>query len=139
MGLQGAKLEGVVVEMEIRRKSGRVVVETFVLSPPRPASGPSKSPALSGIMLLEEHPLYSSLPASLGAVSEVRDGGEGLVQTTFDLGLTEKQKRDREGVVLPYFDAQKEGGALGAGEGGRIVYEMGTEDREDFDDEQDEI
>lgn len=60
-------------------------------------------------------------------------------ETTFSLGLTEKQKRDRDGVVLPYFDAQKEGGAAGPGEGGRILYEMGAEDREDFDDEEDEI
>jgi elongator complex protein 5 len=51
--------------------------------------------------------------------------------------LTEKQRRDREGVVLPYFDAQKDGG--GPGEGGRILYDMGEEDREDFDDEEDEI
>jgi elongator complex protein 5 len=61
------------------------------------------------------------------------------VETTFNLGLTEKQRRDREGVVLPYFDAQREGGAAGPGEGGRILYDMGAEDREDFDDEEDEI
>jgi len=61
------------------------------------------------------------------------------MNTTFNLGLTEKQKRDRENVVLPYFDAQKDGGAAGPGDGGRILYDMGTEDREDFDDEEDEI
>jgi elongator complex protein 5 len=49
--------------------------------------------------------------------------------------LTEKQRKDRDGVVLPYFDAQKGEG----GEGGRILYEMGAEDREDFDDEENEI
>lgn len=69
--------------------------------------------------------------------------GEGQdpedMATTFNLGLTEKQKRDRENVVLPYFDAQKDGGGSGAGEGGRILYDMGDEDREDFDDEEDEI
>ena len=52
--------------------------------------------------------------------------------TTFELGLTKKQREDREGVVLPYFDAQK-----GDGEGGRILYDMGEED--DFDEEEDEI
>jgi len=36
--------------------------------------------------------------------------------------------------VLPYFDAQK---GEGAGEGGRILYDMGSED--DFDEEEDEI
>ena len=55
-----------------------------------------------------------------------------LLDTTFELGLTEKQRRDREGVVLPYYDAQK-----GGGEGGRILYDMGEED--DFDEEEDEI
>lgn len=90
-------------------------------------------------MLLDEHTLYSSTPSGLGSSIEAGQGGGEEVETTFNLGLTEKQKRDREGVVLPYFDAQKEGGALGAGEGGRILYEMGAEDREDFDDEEDEI
>ena len=51
---------------------------------------------------------------------------------TFDLNLTERQRQEREGVVLPYMDAQK-----GGGEGGRILYDMGVED--DFDDEEDEI
>ena len=56
---------------------------------------------------------------------------------TFELGLSAKQRRDREGVVLPYYDAQqREGGAAG-GEGGRILYEMGVED--DFDEEEDEV
>lgn len=54
--------------------------------------------------------------------------------STFSMGLTEKQRRDREGIVLPYFDAQED---VGGGEGGRILYEMGRED--DFDDEEDEI
>ena len=56
------------------------------------------------------------------------------MDSTFSLGLTEKQRRDREGVVLPYFDAQKD---EGMGEGGRILYDMGIED--DFDEEEDEI
>jgi elongator complex protein 5 len=63
----------------------------------------------------------------------VGDGGAD-VESTFNLGLTEKQKAAREGVVLPYFDAQK---GEGAGEGGRILYDMGEED--DFDEEEDEI
>ena len=55
------------------------------------------------------------------------------IESTFSLGLTDKQKAAREGVVLPYFDAQKGEG----GEGGRILYDMGSED--DFDEEEDEI
>lgn len=101
-------------------------------------SSAGKNAALSEIMLLDDHPLYSSTTSGLGAAAET-GVGEEEVETTFNLGLTEKQKRDREGVVLPYFDAQKEGGAAGPGEGGRILYDMGAEDREDFDDEEDEI
>lgn len=56
------------------------------------------------------------------------------MDTTFNLGLTDKQRSDREGVVLPYFDAQRE---EGMGEGGRILYDMGEED--DFDEEEDEV
>jgi len=127
----------VVIEMEIRRKSGRGVSEVFVLSPPEPASSIASKPALDNISLLDDHPLYSTLPPlnpSLG-----NQDGEDEVETTFSLGLSEKERRARDGVVLPYFDAQKDGGASGAGEGGRILYEMGAEDREDFDDEEDEI
>lgn len=142
VGLRGEKVEGVVVETEIRRKSGRGVVETFVLIQPSLNASPntpkSATDVLSNIILLDEHPLYSSTPSSLGAQGQAGEESDE-VETTFNLGLTEKQKRDREGVILPYFDAQKEGGALGAGEGGRILYEMGAEDREDFDDEEDEI
>ena len=126
---------GVVVEMEYRRKSGRGVGEWFFV--PAPADPPTKSRdgqrERGKIILLDDHPLYCppSLPAGDG-----REGGgemEGDVGGTFDLGLTEKQRRDREGVVLPYFDAQRGGG----GEGGRILYEMGEMD--DFDEEEDEI
>lgn len=129
---------GVVVEMEIRRKSGRGVVEVFVLSP-APASAKATGNSTSNfstIQLLDDHVLYAALPLVSGVAGG--DGGED-VETTFSMGLTDKQKRDREGVVLPYFDAQKEGGATGPGDGGRILYEMGEEDREDFDDEEDEI
>ena len=128
--------KGVVVRMELRRKSGRGIVENFVLSPPEPdinnnASSP-KLPPVGEFILLDDHPLYASPPSGIGN----EGGGEGEIESTFNLGLTEKQRRDREGVVLPYFDAQNDSGV---GEGGRILYEMGVEDREDFDDEEDEI
>lgn len=126
-GAKVGELDGVVIEMNLRRKSGRGVLETFVLSSST-ASGSSPPK----IILLEDHPLYSSPVISAGPDKEEGEDGGG----TFSLELTEKQRRDREGVVLPYFDAQNEGGV---GEGGRILYEMGEEDREDFDDEEDEI
>ena len=148
---QRRDIEGLVVQMEVRRKSGRGIMETFVLLP---VSGkgkgkgtelnaklPGTGNGMSAIILLDEHPLYVTAPILSGNQSAGVEGeNEGEeVETTFNLSLTDKQKRDREGVVLPYFDAQREGGAYGAGEGGRILYEMGAEDREDFDDEEDEI
>lgn len=120
---------GVVVSMEMRRRSGRGVLEDFVLTPSSRA--PETAPEIG---LLDEHPLYAPLAPASGPEEGAGDEGD-VGETTFSLGLTEKQRRDREGVVLPYFDAQTGKG----GEGGRILYEMGTEDREDFDDEEDEI
>lgn len=127
-GLGGNDRRGVVVEMEYRRKSGRAVGEWFFV-PAQANTGAPMKVAKERAMLLEDHPLYRRLPAEHEGVG--RD--EGGVRSTFDLGLTEKQRRDREGVVLPYFDAQKEGGGIG----GRILYDMGEED--DFDEEEDEI
>ncbi|KAG9243766.1 Elongator complex protein 5 [Calycina marina] len=128
----------VVVEMEIRRKSGRGILEVFVLAPPPPNSSIASKPTLDNVTLLDDHPLYSTLPPLNVLMGD--GGGEGEeVETTFSLGLSEKERRAREGIVLPYFDAQRDGGASGAGMGGRILYEMGAEDREDFDDEEDEI
>jgi elongator complex protein 5 len=138
LGGKGKEEErGVVVKMELRRKSGRGIVENFVLSPPQAQintnTSTPKLPQVGEFILLDDHPLYASTPSGMGS-----EGGEAEdeLESTFNLGLTEKQKRDREGVVLPYFDAQNESGV---GEGGRILYEMGVEDREDFDDEEDEI
>ena len=129
-GLGANDARGVVVEMEYRRRSGRGVVEWFFVPSPStslPGATETKKTGTSnsGVILLEDHPLYARLVESEGAEDEEMD-------TTFSLGLTDKQRRDREGVVLPYFDAQKDGG-----EGGRILYEMGVED--DFDEEEDEI
>ncbi|KAK4177213.1 Elongator complex protein 5 [Triangularia setosa] len=121
--------QGVVINMELRRKSGRVVQEKFVLFPASPSEGQvtGVNGVVGALMLLSDHPAFSANNV---------DGGEEEqeMQATFNLGLTEKQRRDREGVVLPYFDAQTE---VGGGEGGRILYDMGRED--DFDEEEDEI
>ena len=132
-GLGANGTEGVVLEMEHRRKSGRGVREWYHLPLHPSSSSISVEPAASGklresVILLEDHPQYSKGDESSG--SGAAGGVEG--GSTFELGLTEKQRLDREGVVLPYFDAQK-----GGGEGGRILYDMGSED--DFDEEEDEI
>ncbi|TGJ81968.1 hypothetical protein E0Z10_g6810 [Xylaria hypoxylon] len=127
--------QGLVLEMELRRRSGRAAAETFVLVPsPIPISKPVETTRLalapSKLYLLSDHPAFLDPEAA----SAQGGGGEDEPESTFNLGLTDKQRRDREGIVLPYFDAQTD---IGAGEGGRILYDMGRED--DFDDEEDEI
>ncbi|KAI1776386.1 histone acetylation protein 2 [Hypoxylon cercidicola] len=125
---------GLVLDMELRRRSGRAVAEKFVLVPgvaaaqQRAVAGKAEP---SRLLLLSDHPAFRD-PGDDADQEGVE--GDGEMETTFNLGLTEKQRRDREGIVLPYFDAQQD---IGAGEGGRILYEMGRED--DFDDEEDEI
>lgn len=126
------------LEMEYRRKSGRAVGEWFFL-PSQPSLASSQiTPSTSGlrkpvsagretVILLEDHPLYAK-------PSEEDPKGDDDPDSTFNLGLTEKQRKDREGILLPYFDAQGDGQV---GEGGRILYDMGEED--DFDEEEDEI
>lgn len=115
---------GLVVDMEVRRRSGRGVTGKFVVS--MPAAAERRKGAVARFCLLEAHPAF--------APAEVEAKEDEEPESTFNLGLTEKQRKDREGVVLPYFDAQTD---IGAGEGGRILYEMVRED--DFDEEEDEI
>lgn len=117
--------EGIVLEMEHRRKSGRGVLEWYFI-PPASQYAPQQVKEI--VILLDDHPLYRP-PEDLDA-----GAAEEEPESTFELRLTEKQRRDREGVVLPYFDAQQ---GNGPGEGGRILYDMGEED--DFDEEEDEI
>ena len=112
--------EATVLEMELRRRSGRTTSEKFILK--TSPTGPGK------VSLLTDHPMFAA------PMEENAYGEDEEPESTFNLGLTEKQKKDREGIVLPYFDAQSD---IGGGEGGRILYEMGRED--DFDDEEDEI
>ncbi|KAK2829852.1 hypothetical protein FQN49_007194 [Arthroderma sp. PD_2] len=116
--------DGIVLEMEHRRKSGRGIVEWYFL--PHESKYHPKQ-ATEVVILLDDHPLYRKKDAEVN-----EDSWEP--ESTFELGLTERQRRDRDNVVLPYFDAQK---GDGPGEGGRILYDMGEED--DFDEEEDEI
>ncbi|EMC96523.1 hypothetical protein BAUCODRAFT_148121 [Baudoinia panamericana UAMH 10762] len=125
LGANGS--EGVVLEMEHRRKSGRGIREWYYMPVVTYRDGPEGSGAKdrTAVMLLDDHPLYRTPEHDRAAEPSEADG-------TFELGLTAKQRQDRDGVVLPYFDAQ-----TGGGEGGRILYDMGSED--DFDEEEDEI
>jgi elongator complex protein 5 len=117
---------GVVIELEHRRKSGRGVYETYFLPTSNRALPTNMHAFKEAIVLLDDHPLYRRQ-------SSDRPADDQLAGLTFELGLTDRQKQEREDVVLPYFDAQHAGG----GEGGRILYNMGVED--DFDEEEDEI
>lgn len=117
--------EGIVLEMEHRRKSGRGVLEWYFL--PLKIAAVTQTKTREVVILLEDHPQYRTPEEAAAATAQ-----EEAADTTFQLGLTEKQRRDRDGVVLPYYDAQN-----GGGDGGRILYDMGEED--DFDEEEDEI
>nr|OQO28524.1 hypothetical protein B0A51_06531 [Rachicladosporium sp. CCFEE 5018] len=119
------KTEGMVVEMEHKRKSGNIVSEIYVF-PRRSTNDQGK------IVTLNEY-LETNQVSFKTTASEVAKADDADVGGTMNLGLTEQQRQDREGVVLPHFDAQKGEG----GEGGRILYDMGAED--DFDEEEDEI
>ncbi|TPX10883.1 uncharacterized protein E0L32_008089 [Thyridium curvatum] len=129
----GANAHGIVLEMELRRRSGRSVAEKFVLCP---GNGKVVGGGLAGtseLSLLSDQPSFR-VPTDAGPEGGADDENEADMGATFSLGLTEKQKRDREGVQLPYFDAQTD---IGGGEGGRILYDIGRED--DFDEDEDEI
>lgn len=134
---QGRNIE-ILLEMELRRRSGRAVTEKFVFV--EGYRDPKTNAGLGRLSLLSDHPEFappSGGPGGGGGDVDAAAGSEGFggeMETTFSLGLTDKQRRDREGIVLPYFDAQTD---IGGGEGGRILYDMGRED--DFDDEEDEI
>jgi elongator complex protein 5 len=128
---------GFVMEVEHRRKSGRGVREWYFVPTSSTTASSAKTPTMGAVrekvVLLEDLPAYKASSLSSNGDDDGTAGADEKPEgTTFELGLTEKQRQAREGVVLPYFDAQK-----GGGEGGRILYDMGEED--DFDEEEDEI
>lgn len=127
---------GIVLEAEFRRQSGREESAVYFLRAPAANDYQKPAPGRSvGILKQEFVTLLDLIPAysNKDTTAKVADSEE--IESTFNLGLTEKQKVARDGVILPYFDAQKTMGD--AGEGGRILYDMGAED--DFDEEEDEI
>lgn len=124
---------GIVLELEHRRRSGRGVLEWIFLPnaiTTKKHTNPPTQAFHEVATLLDDHPLFRR-----SSESNLPTPGQDLAGMTFELGLTDRQRQEREGVVLPYFDAQK--GGNGPGEGGRILYDMGAED--DFDEEEDEI
>ncbi|KAF8457257.1 Elongator complex protein 5 [Terfezia claveryi] len=148
VGIGSNAQNGIVLEFEHRRKSGRGVQEWFYLplgpdkgkvtAKPGPAlfeKVGAPAGALEKSILLEDHPEWK-LSEQVEYGVGVEDREEEIPQTTFDLGLTEKQKKARDEVVLPYFDAQDEMGVSGGG--GRILY-MPEREADDWDEEEDEL
>ncbi|CAK7229382.1 hypothetical protein SBRCBS47491_007227 [Sporothrix bragantina] len=125
---------GLLLSMELRRRSGRAVVEQYVVVLGSPLPWQKGATPCQDVTVMADHPLFAAHDPGEASYDNQKGGDEDEPTSTFNLGLTEKQRRDREGIVLPYFDAQTD---IGFGEGGRILYDMGRED--DFDDEEDEI
>jgi len=129
-GVNANGLEGLTMRVEHRQRTGKAIRESYYLLI-RPHTSPplTKLPGKiqEFITLLDDHPLLR--PEFAAEVEKIREREENA---TFDTGLTDRQRRDRDGVVLPYYDAQS-----GMSDGGRILYDMGSED--DFDDEEDEV
>jgi len=98
-----------VVSLEYRRKSGRTLLEKYNFS-------------------ISSGQLGALVPST---TINAQDSSGIDFGTTFNLGISQRQKQDKEGVVLPHFVAQKEGQT----EEGQIEYILDAED--DFDDEED--
>lgn len=110
----GSNAASMVIEMDHRRRSGRAVREKYVLD--------------NGQMsLLGDNPAWQKPTPQAQEEALMED------LTTFNLGLTERQRLDKEGVVLPHFEAQDEQGGGFSGGGGRIWYQPDSGD--DFDEE----
>ncbi|RPA81998.1 hypothetical protein BJ508DRAFT_376126 [Ascobolus immersus RN42] len=116
-----------IVEFEIRRKSGRGMLGKVLM---KKQSEESEKWEIEDV---ESIPGWVPDVASKGPAEQEEDDWSGL--TSFSLGLTEEQKKKRDELELPYYDAQK--GLSGDKGGGRILYV--PEDVDDWDDEEDEI
>ena len=102
-----------VISVEFRKKSGRAISESFTLDIPS-----------------------NKIDILHAPVEKGRQDGISLdFGTTFNLGMTQRQKKTKEDVVLPHFSAQ----GLPVDESregvGDIEYTLDAED--DFDDEED--
>lgn len=137
IGLGSNPHEGLVLEMEYRRKSGRGIRELYFLpisSGDRVGGGGTVLEKERAI-LLEDHPLWRLSEVVKQQESQLEKKEDAMPQSTFELSITERQKKVRDEVVLPYFDAQQEGSI---GRGGAILF-IPDKNIDDFDDEEDEI
>lgn len=107
-------LRRIVISLEYRRKTGRITMEKCIIH-------------------------LDSGKVELLDTKVSEDDGLGAVLdfgTTFNLGITQEQKKNKENVVLPHFSAQRGAGSdVGDKESASIEYTLEAED--DFDDEED--
>jgi hypothetical protein len=99
--------------MEYRKKSGRTIKQTCTLDI-----------LSSKLSVLDVRTVDDQAPSGI-------DFG-----TTFNLGITDRQRESKEEVVLPHFSAQAHHSTTNASDSsGEIKYTLDAED--DFDDEED--
>jgi elongator complex protein 5 len=103
-----------IISVEYRKKSGRTILENFTLD--------INTGKIDTLNVPVEKSSQEGMSLDFG--------------TTFNLGMTQRQKETKEEIVLPHFSAQalsgddnREGGV------GHIEYTLDAED--DFDDEED--
>jgi elongator complex protein 5 len=101
----------IILALEYRKKSGRTIKETCTLDI-----------LSSKLSILEVQTLDDHAPSGI-------DFG-----TTFNLGMTDRQRESKEEVVLPHFSAQAHRSAASDSHA-EIEYTLDAED--DFDDEED--
>jgi elongator complex protein 5 len=106
--------EKIVVELVYRKKSGRKLREKSILN------------LSSG----QVEPLEETAFSDESEAQAMLDFG-----TTFNIGLTQRQKETKDEVILPYFSAQRTIADEKEPIGGEIEYTLEAED--DFDDEED--
>jgi elongator complex protein 5 len=102
----------IILALEYRKKSGRAIKETCTLD--------IHSSKLS---ILDVQTMDDQAPSGI-------DFG-----TTFNLGMTDRQRESKEEVVLPHFSAQAHHAAATSDSAADIEYTLDAED--DFDDEED--
>jgi elongator complex protein 5 len=103
-----------IVSLQYRRKSGRTLIEKYSFN---------LSSGQVGIL---------GPPAAEDDAQETSGVDFG---TTFNLGITQRQKQSKEDLVLPHFLAQRDVQAEEMAAAGHIDYTLDAED--DFDDEED--
>jgi len=103
-----------IVSLEYKKKSGRTISEKCILN----------------LLSSRLDPLGTDPSVASQAASGLDFG------TTFNLGMTQRQKENKEDIILPHFSAQAlQSNGNANRDSGEIEYTLDAED--DFDDEED--